>query len=361
MHARIHTFASFVRLKPGILAALGAAALFGASTPLAKLLVGEMPPLLLAGMLYLGSGIGLLAYRVCARRGGRTDDAPITRADFPWLAGAIVAGGIAGPALLMFGLRATSGAAASLLLNLEAVFTAALAWLVFRENFDRRILLGMTLIVAGGAALAWQPGGVAAGTTWGAALVAGACFAWGIDNNLTRKVSASDAVQIAGVKGLVAGAFNTGLALAFGASLPDWGTAFAAGLVGLAGYGVSLALFVVALRHLGTARTGAYFSVAPFFGAALALWLLGDTTGTAFWVAALLMSSGVWLHLTERHEHLHEHRPLTHTHRHAHDEHHRHLHDGQSDAVEPHTHEHVHEPLVHRHPHYPDLHHRHRH
>ncbi|MCG6876428.1 MAG: EamA family transporter [Betaproteobacteria bacterium] len=361
MHARIHTFASVVRSKPGILAALGAAALFGASTPLAKLLVGELPPALLAGLLYLGSGIGLLGYRLLARRDGRTDDAPISRADLPWLAGAIVAGGIVGPLLLMFGLRTTSGSAASLLLNLEAVFTAALAWFVFRENFDRRIVLGMALIVAGGVALAWQPGDVTAGKTWGAALVGGACFAWGIDNNLTRKVSASDAVQIAGLKGLAAGAFNTGLALALGVSLPDWDTAFAAGLVGLAGYGVSLALFVVALRHLGTARTGAYFSVAPFFGAAIALGLLGESAGAAFWVAALLMAAGVWLHLTERHDHLHEHGPLTHNHRHVHDEHHRHSHDGQWDGTEPHTHEHAHEPLVHRHPHYPDLHHRHRH
>jgi drug/metabolite transporter (DMT)-like permease len=361
MHVRIRNFTTVVRLKPGILAALSAAALFGASTPLAKQLVGAVPPVMLAGLLYLGSGIGLLAYRMLVRRGPRVDDAPLTKADLPWLAGAIVAGGIAGPALLMLGLRTTSGSTASLLLNLEAVFTAALAWFVFRENFDRRILLGMALIVAGGVALAWQPGGVTSGTSGGAALVAGACFAWGIDNNLTRKVSASDAVQIAGLKGLVAGVFNSALALAIGASLPSWSAALAAGLVGLVGYGVSLALFVVALRHLGTARTGAYFSVAPFFGAALAIWLLDESTGTGFWIAAFLMAGGVWLHLTERHEHLHEHAPLTHTHRHVHDAHHQHSHDSQWDGVEPHTHEHAHEPLVHRHPHFPDLHHRHRH
>ena len=348
-------------MNPGIASALAAAVLFGASTPLAKLLVGAVPPVMLAGLLYLGSGVGLLGYRALVRRHLAAGEAPLARADLPWLAGAIVAGGIAGPLLLMFGLRATSGAAASLLLNLEAVFTATLAWFVFRENFDRRVLLGMALIVAGGALLSWQPAGGTAGATWGALLVAGACLAWGIDNNLTRKVSASDAVQIAGLKGLVAGAFNTGLALAIGASLPHWSTALAAGLVGLAGYGVSLALFVVALRHLGTARTGAYFSVAPFFGAAIALWLLGESAGTAFWIAAMLMAAGVWLHLTERHVHLHEHEPLTHTHRHVHDEHHQHAHEPNWDGVEPHTHEHSHERLVHRHPHYPDLHHRHRH
>lgn len=350
-----------MRLNPGILAALGAAVLFGASTPLAKVLVGELPPILLAGLLYLGSGIGLLGYRALRGRVARMDDAPLGRPDLPWLAGAIVVGGIVGPVLLMLGLRATSGSAASLLLNLEAVFTAALAWFVFRENFDRRILLGMVLIVAGGALLSWQPSGGAVDTAWGAALVAGACLAWGIDNNLTRKIAASDAVQIAGLKGLVAGAFNTSLALAIGAALPGWSAALAAGLVGLAGYGVSLSLFVIALRHLGTARTGAYFSVAPFFGAALALGLLGESTGTAFWAAAILMAGGVWLHLTERHEHLHEHAPLTHTHRHVHDEHHRHAHDPDWDGTEPHVHEHRHERLVHRHPHFPDLHHRHRH
>jgi drug/metabolite transporter (DMT)-like permease len=350
-----------MRLTPGIAAALGAAVLFGASTPFAKLLVGALPPVMLAGLLYLGSGIGLLAFRALRRRVAPAEDAPLGRADLPWLAGAIVSGGIVGPVLLMFGLRVTSGSAASLLLNLEAVFTATLAWFVFRENFDRRVLLGMVLIVAGGVLLSWQPGAGQADYSWGAALVAGACLAWAIDNNLTRRVSAGDALQIAGLKGLVAGAFNTGLAFALGGSLPPWGTALAAAAIGLAGYGVSLVLFVVALRHLGTARTGAYFSVAPFFGAAVALGALGETAGMALSVAALLMGLGVWLHLTERHEHLHEHAPLTHAHRHVHDQHHRHEHGREWDGVEPHTHEHTHERVVHRHPHYPDLHHRHRH
>jgi drug/metabolite transporter (DMT)-like permease len=348
-------------MNPGILAALGAAVLFGASTPLAKLLVGALPPVMLAGLLYLGSGVGLLAYRTLRRRVALTDDAPLGRADLPWLAGAILSGGIIGPVLLMFGLRVTSGSSASLLLNLEAVFTAMLAWFLFRENFDRRVLLGMLLIVAGGVVLSWRPQSILPGAMWGAALIAGACLAWAIDNNLTRKVSAGDAMLIAGVKGLAAGSFNTGLALALGGSLPPWTTALAAGAVGLAGYGVSLVLFVVALRHLGTARTGAYFSVAPFVGAAVALWAFGETAGTVFWAAAILMGLGVWLHLSERHEHLHVHDLHTHTHRHVHDEHHRHAHGSEWDGTEPHTHEHAHERLVHRHPHYPDVHHRHRH
>jgi drug/metabolite transporter (DMT)-like permease len=346
-------------VNPGIVAALGAAVLFGASTPLAKLLVGSVPPIMLAGLLYAGSGCGLLAYRQLARSSGEATEAPLTRADFPWLGGAIVAGGVVGPVLLMLGLGATGGAPASLLLNLEAVFTALLAWFAFGENFDRRVLAGMAFIVAGGVLLSRHPGG--GGTLAGSLLVAAACLAWAIDNNLTRKVSASDAVQIAGLKGLVAGAFNMALALAAGATLPAPAIALAAGVVGLVGYGVSLALFVVALRHLGTARTGAYFSVAPFFGAAVAIGLLGEHVGAAFWAAAALMAGGVWLHLTERHAHPHEHEPMTHAHPHVHDEHHRHAHDFAWDGKEPHVHEHAHGPLVHSHPHYPDLHHRHRH
>jgi drug/metabolite transporter (DMT)-like permease len=346
-------------VSPGILAALGAAVLFGASTPLAKLLVGSVHPVMLAGLLYAGSGIGLLGYRLLARSRAPVAEVPLARADLTWLAGAIAAGGIAGPVLLMLGLAATSGASASMLLNLEAVFTALLAWFVFAENFDRRVLAGMALIVAGGVLLSWQPGD--GGTLTGGLLVAAACLAWAVDNNLTRKVSASDAAQIAGLQGFIAGAINTVLALAAGAALPPPGIMLAAGAVGLAGYGVSLALFVVALRHLGTARTGAYFSVAPFFGAGLALGLLGEQAAPAFWAAAALMAAGVWLHLTERHAHAHEHEPMTHAHRHVHDAHHRHAHDFEWDGMEPHAHGHAHGRLVHSHPHYPDLHHRHRH
>jgi drug/metabolite transporter (DMT)-like permease len=348
-------------VKLAIAYALASAALFGASTPLAKLLVGEVPPLALAGLLYLGSGIGLAAWlglRRIAAGAGRAS--PIARADRRWLAGAIIAGGVAGPALLMFGLARAEGSAASLLLNLEAVLTAAIAWVVFRENVDRRVFLGMAAIVAGGVLLSWdqipREGGLA-----GPVLIAGACLAWAVDNNLTRRVSGGDAATIACLKGLVAGSVNLGLALAAGAVLPGAATLAAAAALGFAGYGVSLALFVVALRHLGTARTGAYFSVAPFFGAALAFAVLAETPSAAFWAAAGLMALGVWLHLTERHEHEHLHEPMQHTHEHVHDEHHRHAHDFPWDGREPHVHPHRHARLVHSHPHYPDLHHRHPH
>jgi drug/metabolite transporter (DMT)-like permease len=335
--------------------ALLSAALFGASTPLAKLLVGGIAPLALAGLLYLASGVGLGLW-LLMRRQPRVG---VSQREWPWLAGAIAAGGIVGPALLMYGLRLTEASTASLLLNLEAVFTAALAWLVFRENVDRRVFVGMLAIIGGGVLLSWEQAPRIAGVT-GPFLIIGACLAWALDNNLTRRVSGGDAVTIACLKGLVAGAVNFGLALAMGAYLPAPGAIVLGGLVGLLGYGVSLVLFILALRDLGTARTGAYFSVAPFFGAAIALSLLGEAAGPAFWGAAALMAIGVWLHVSERHEHEHVHDPVTHSHEHVHDDHHQHTHEHKWDG-RPHNHVHEHGRLRHRHPHYPDLHHRHRH
>ena len=340
--------------------ALLSAALFGASTPLAKLLVGSVAPLMLAGLLYLGSGLGLLAWFALRRLAQADPKTALSKGDLPWLAAAIACGGIVGPALLMSGLVHTEGATASLMLNLEAVFTALIAWILFRENVDRRVFLGMLAIVAGGVLLSWEQAPSAAGLT-GPLLIAGACLAWALDNNLTRRVSGGDAVTLAGLKGLVAGSANIAIALAYGAALPSTGTIAAAGVVGLLGYGISLVLFIIALRNLGTARTGAYFSVAPFFGAALALGVLGERAGPGFWTAAALMAVGVWLHLTERHEHEHVHGPMTHAHEHVHDEHHQHQHDFAWDGREPHSHAHRHAPLRHHHPHYPDLHHRHEH
>jgi drug/metabolite transporter (DMT)-like permease len=343
--------------------ALIAALLFGASTPLAKLLGGEMPPLLLAGLLYVGSGVGLAAM-VASRHAlqAHSDEtlaSHIPRTDWPWLLGAIVAGGMVGPALLMHGLASTDAASASLLLNLEGVFTALMAWVVFKENADRRIIIGMLAIVGGGVLLSWQPG--EARLSAGVVFIVGACLCWAVDNNLTRKVSSNDALLLACLKGLFAGACNTGLALLMGARLPGWAPLAATLLVGLAGYGVSLVLFVLALRTLGTARTGAYFSVAPLFGVVIAFALWPQIPPWTFWVAIVLMAFGVWLHLSERHEHDHAHGPLEHSHPHGSDEHHQHAHDPALQASEPHTHPHAHAALKHRHPHYPDIHHRHAH
>ncbi|MGH8780828.1 EamA family transporter [Paraburkholderia sp.] len=343
--------------------ALVAAALFGVTTPLAKALLGSLSPFMVAGLFYLGSGIGLavgiLVKRTRRTAGERQNESRIQVAEIPWLLGAIAAGGVVGPALLMLGLSTTSAATSSLLLNLEGVLTAVIAWVVFRENVDLRIFLGMVAIVAGGVMLSWQPG--TASVSPGALLVTGACAAWAIDNNLTRKVSTNDAMVIACLKGLVAGPVNLGIALMLGAHLPGAVGIATAMLTGFAGYGVSLVLFVVALRNLGTARTGAYFSVAPIFGVALSIVLWPEMPSWRFGVAAALMGVGIWFHIRERHEHPHTHEALDHNHRHRHDEHHQHVHDFEWDGEEPHTHPHRHAPITHAHAHFPDIHHRHVH
>ena len=346
-------------MNQNVLFAVAAAVLFGASTPLAKLLVGDVSPVLLGGMLYLGSGVGLGLFRMVRDKGWKASGLQV--GEWPWLLGAILFGGVLGPVALMYGLTAASGSAASLMLNLESVLTAVLAWVVFKENADRRIVLGMLAIVAGGAVLSWQPGGAGSSSLVGLAAIALACLCWAVDNNLTRKVSASDSVFIASSKGLLAGLVNCAIALGMGASLPAPLTSLLAMAVGLLGYGISLVFFVLALRGLGTARTGAYFSTAPFIGSAVSLWLLGETATASFWMASALMGLGVWLHLTETHEHAHTHEPLEHSHAHTHDAHHQHQHEAGIDLTEPHAHWHRHSAITHKHPHYPDIHHQHSH
>ena len=347
-------------LGPGL--ALLSAVLFGASTPLAKLLLDQIDPWMLAGLLYLGSGVGLTIVRVVSRwvRRSAPREATLRGGEWGWLALAVVAGGGIGPVLLMVGLARSVASTAALLLNLEGVFTAVLAWFVFRENFDRRIALGMAVISAGALVLSWH-GGAALDDALGPLAIAGACLAWAVDNNLTRKISLSDPVQIALMKGGAAGTVNIAIALALGSRWPGPGPLAAAAVVGLAGYGVSLVLFVVALRHIGTARTGAYFSLAPFFGAIIAVLVVKEPVTPQLLVAGALMGAGVWLHLTERHEHEHAHDAMVHAHRHVHDEHHRHAHDRSAPSGEPHVHPHTHVRLGHSHPHFPDIHHRHDH
>ena len=343
---------------PGVPLALGAALLFGASAPLSKLLIDLVDPWLLAGVLYIGAGIGLGAVRMGRKLVGlQSAEAPLRRSDLPWLAAVVAFGGMLGPLLLMFGLSLTSAASGSLLLNLEGLATMAIAWLVYKENVDSRLLVGAAAILVGAGLLAWNGEGLS--IDLGGVLIALACLAWGIDNNLTRKISAADPVQIAMIKGLAAGGTNIVLALWLGASLPPLPVIAAGGVVGFLGVGVSLVMFMLGLRHLGTARTGAYFSLAPFIGATIAIVLLGDQPTLQFGAAAALMALGLWLHLTERHDHEHAHEALEHEHLHWHDAHHQHAHDGP--AIEPHSHWHRHEPLRHKHPHYPDLHHRHAH
>ena len=353
-----------VALSSGAGLALLSALLFGASTPLAKLLLRDVEPWMLAGLLYLGSGLGLVAVKLVLRLlgSGARREAAIRSGDWIWLALATLSGGVIGPVLLMLGLAHTAATSASLLLNLEGVLTALLAWFVFRENFDRRIALGMAAIVAGGFVLAWG-GRLILSAVLGPVMITGSCLAWAVDNNLTRRVSQADPVQVALLKGCVAGVVNVGIAIGLGSALPPLGVLGAAVVVGFAGYGVSLVLFVVALRHIGTARTGAYFSVAPFFGGLVAVLVLREPVTVQIVAAGSLMALGVWLHLTERHEHQHGHEEMAHEHRHVHDRHHQHSHDGTEPPGEPHSHSHwhVHALLRHSHAHFPDIHHRHEH
>jgi drug/metabolite transporter (DMT)-like permease len=234
----------------------------------------------------------------------------------------------------------------------------AIAWLAFREPVGPRILVGAALIVVGAALVAWSgPAGFSAG----AFLIVAACLAWAVDNNLTRRISAADPVQIAAIKGLAAGAVNLSIAFASGAALPGPSATAAALAVGLAGYGVSLVMFVLALRHVGAARAGAYFSTAPFIGATFGVLFLGESASVGLVAGGVLIAAGVVIHLVEHHEHEHVHGMLDHDHRHSHDDHHRHGHSPSDPEGEPHAHRHRHEPMIHRHPHMPDIHHRHRH
>ena len=340
--------------------AVGAALLFGASTPFAKEIGRNIDPWLLAGLLYLGSGIGLASWRITRRAAGvRNNEAALKRSDLRWLVAIVLIGGVAGPLFLMFGLHATQGSVASLLLNLEGLATMAIAWTFYRESVDSRLFLGALAILAGAVVLSWDFSVFA--LSGGAVLVAIACLCWGIDNNLTRKLSSADPVEIAMIKGLAAGATNVILGFATGAQFPTLSIVLLAGVLGLFGYGISLVLFVLALRELGAARTGAYFSTAPFIGALIAVVIFSEPVTVTLAIAAVLMGAGVWLHLSENHEHWHEHERTTHEHLHVHDAHHRHDHGPGDPIGAPHTHVHTHEALRHKHPHFPDLHHRHGH
>lgn len=353
MSERRHT-----HLWPGVPLALASAALFGALAPLSKLLLGAVGPFMLAGLMYLGAGLGLAAYRFF--RGAFVEasgEAQLRRADLPWLAVAIAMGGVAAPVLLMLGLARTTASSAALLLNMEGLATMAIAWVVFRENVDRRLMVGAFAILTGAALLSWN--GQGASLDSGSLLVIAACVAWGVDNNFTRNISAADPVVIAMLKGLIAGGVNVAIALMSGEAFPDAVAIAAAAVVGLLGVGVSLVMFILALRHLGSARTSAYFSLAPFIGATAAIILLGEPMTAKLLFAGGLMGIGLWLHLAERHAHEHEHEPLEHEHGHVHDEHHLHEHAGP--VTQPHSHPHRHDRWRHAHAHYPDVHHRHGH
>ena len=345
--------------RRGILAGLVAAALFGASAPVAKLLLAEVPPLMLAALLYLGAGLALSLLRLAVPSiADASREARLTRADAWPLAGIVLTGGILGPVLMLVGLARVSAVAGSLLLNLEAPLTMLLAVALFHEHLGRRAALAGALIVGGGALLAWRPGELHA-EPWGVLAIAAGCASWALDNNLAQRLTLRNPVLVARVKTLGAGACTLMVALAAGQPLPSPQLVAAAMLVGSLSYGASIVLDMIALRHLGAVREAAFFATAPFIGAALAVPLVGDRFGLAEAGAGALMALGVFLLVHERHAHLHSHEPIEHEHAHVHDGHHQHAHDGP--FTEPHSHHHQHEPLTHAHPHAPDLHHRHGH
>jgi drug/metabolite transporter (DMT)-like permease len=330
---------------------LAAALLFGLGAPLSKLLLPSTRPLTLAALLYLGAGAAFLV----ARR--RAAEAPLTRADAPILAGAVIAGAALGPVLMLCGLSRVSGLAGSLLLNLEAPFTIALAVLAFGEHLSAREAVSAAVIVLGAALLGAR--GEWSGSVAGAAAIAAACACWAVDNNLAAILSLKDPVQVLRIKALCAGAANLFLALALGQPLPSPGVCAAALAVGAVSYGASLLLYLRAQRALGAARQSALFAVAPFAGAAASIPLLGDRPAPADYASAVLMMLGVAVLLRAKHAHLHTHDPMDHDHLHVHDLHHQHPHEGPTS--EPHAHLHRHDALTHAHAHVSDAHHRHRH
>ena len=339
----------------GVSAGLAAAALFGSSAPFAKLLLPAAPPLALSAILYLGAGAALSLWRAVGREPA---EAALRRADWPLLVGVVFLGGIAGPVLMLLGLARMSALAVSLMLNLEAAFTILLAVGLFGEHLGGVEALAAAAIICGAAIVGLGPGEFHADPI-GAAQVAGACLAWGIDNNLSQRLSLRDPVAIARAKTLGAGACTLALALVLGYRLPTGATLAGALAVGALCYGASLVLDMNALRILGAAREAAYFATAPFIGAIVAVLVFGKAPKAAEWTGGLLMAVGVAMLTRERHAHLHAHRELEHDHLHVHDEHHRHVHPGP--VAEPHSHPHRHAPLVHDHPHVSDLHHRHGH
>jgi drug/metabolite transporter (DMT)-like permease len=332
--------------------------LFGLSAPLSKRLLPSIDPLLLAGLLYVGAGSGLLAGGRLSRLRRPGSEARIRRSDLGYLIGIVVLGGIVGPASMMYGLSRTSATTGSLLLNLEAPLTILVAVAFFKEHLGTRGALAALLILAGAGVLGYTPGELR-GDHYGVLLIAGACAAWAVDNNLTQRLSLRDPIAIVRIKALGAGTLTTAVALMRGAPLPSARVLGLALLLGASCYGVSIVLDVYALRLLGAAREAAFFATAPFAGALASVPLAGDRPGFTQLVAALLMAAGAWLLTRERHGHVHAHDPIEHDHAHVHDEHHRHEHEGS--VAEPHAHPHNHPSLVHDHPHVPDLHHRHRH
>ena len=345
--------------RKGHHSAILSAVLFGLSPVACKLFVGQMPSSLLAGLLYLGSGLGLTGVVLYHETPVVNTLNSLSRRQWAYLAGAIISGGVAAPLFLAYGIRMGSASEVSLLLNFETVATTLLAWLVFHEQVGSRVWIGKFFII-GASILVLFTGGSELQLSLPGLSVLAACLLWGIDNNLTREVESLPATLLACMKGWSAGIFNVLLSLIFFKSEVTAFQVSATLVIGALSYGVSSVLFIHALREIGSARTSTWFASGPFIGTVLSVLILGERPPGEYWVAALFMLSGMIFLYGELHRHSHRHESVTHAHPHEHDEHHQHLHEGLKSAGK-HDHLHTHAPLTHSHVHWPDIHHRHTH
>jgi drug/metabolite transporter (DMT)-like permease len=341
--------------------AIAAAVLFGLTSPFSKLLLDDISPIALAGLLYLGGGLGLSLYLLVTYKVIKPEKkaASLEKRDWPWVLGATLAGGIAGPILMMLGLNLISGFATSLLLNLEGLCTTIIAIVIFRENAGRNLWLALLCMLAAGVLLSWDTSH-SKFNILGPLLLVLATFCWGIDNNLTRQISEKNPAQIAAAKGLIAGTVSFSLALILKGKISFNISILYALLLGAFSYGISLVLFITALKGLGSSRTALFLSMGSFVGAVLSLIIFKNWNEWTFLPAFVLMAVGIWFIYHERHFHAHAHGLLTHTHTHRHDDLH-HQHEHTEPVTGSHSHEHTHTPLTHTHVHWPDTHHRHAH
>ena len=343
-------------------AAIISALFFACMPPGVKLLEKFLPPQSLAGIIYLFAGLGLFVVLIFTKK-MFIAFSHFKRQDVKWLVFVIFFGGVLAPAFFVYGARQMSSSMSSLLLNLEVVFTALLAWFIFKEHFIWRIFWGISLIVFGCVVLVFHSEIFGENNSfWGVILVGLSCLAWALDNNFTRQISHLNPLLIAAIKGLLAGTANLSIGLFLGEQFQVGVAFWGAGFLGILVVGVSLTAFVISLGKIGTARTGAILASPSFIGAFLSLVFLREELSFQLLLSMILIASGVWLHLSEEHDHEHTHEMLEHAHLHLSDEHHQHKHEGMGElAEEPHDHWHYHEKLTHRHSHFPDIHHRHLH
>lgn len=349
-----NTVSHLPALKGGLLALI-AAALFGVSTPLVQQFGKGLGPFTTAALLYSGAAcIGAMLRKPVEK------EAQVLASDFPRLLAVALFGAVIGPVTMSWGLQRTSGTGASLMLTLEALFTAVLAWRLYGEAMDRRVWAAVLFLLAGGVVLVLDQGSAGSSQMLGLLAVLAATAAWGMDNSLSRALAERDPGQVVLAKAMLGTLATALIALLVGEPLPSLAAALGLVAVGASGYGLSLRFYLLAQRAFGAARTGSIFAFAPFIGAALAIGLGDRSGGWGLLLGGGLMLIGVLVHLAEEHEHTHMHEKSEHEHAHRHDDgHHNHVHDPMPEGE--HSHRHTHEAMEHAHAHVPDAHHSHSH